>query len=89
MAIPKGVDLEGADHSKYGLQLIKNLYGQKQAGCAWYQQLVRGLTDIGFMHSKIDECVFYYKRSVLLVYVDDSIVMGSDAKKTGTSSEVN
>jgi hypothetical protein len=40
MEIPKGVQLQGADCSKYVLQLIKNLYGQKQAGRVWYQHLV-------------------------------------------------
>jgi hypothetical protein len=76
MEIPKGVRLQGADRSKYVLQLVKNLYGQKQAGRVWYQHLVRGLQEIGFTRSKVDECVFYYKQSVLLIYVDDSILMG-------------
>ncbi len=79
MDIPKGVQLQGADRSKYVLQLVKNLYGQKQAGRVWYQHLVRGLQEIGFTRSKVDECVFYYKQSVLLIYVDDSILMGPNA----------
>jgi hypothetical protein len=78
MEIPKGVQLQGADRSKYVLQLVKNLYGQKQAGRVWYQHLVRGLQEIGFTRSKVDECVFYYKHSVLLVNVNDSILMGPD-----------
>ncbi len=78
MEIPKGVQLQGADRSKYVLQLVKNLYGQKQAGRVWYQHLVRGLQEIGFTRSKVEECVFYYKQSVLLVYVNDSILMGPD-----------
>ncbi len=40
--------------------------------------MVDGLEDIGFTRSEVDECVFYYKNSVLLVYVDDSILMGPD-----------
>jgi hypothetical protein len=59
------------------LQILKNLYdGQKQAGQVWYQYLAKGLKDIGFPRSEVDECVFYFGRSVLLVYVDDSILMG-------------
>jgi hypothetical protein len=42
----------------------------------WYQYLAKGLKDIGFQCSEVDECVFYFGRSVLLVYVDDSILMG-------------
>ncbi len=81
MEIPKGVQLQGVDRSQYVLQLVKNLYGQKQAGQVWYQHLVQGLQEIGFTCSKIDECVFYYKNSVLLIYVDDSILIGPDKAK--------
>ncbi len=82
MEIPKGVRLQGVKNNKdYVLQLIRNLYGQKQAGRVWYQHLVRGLEKIGFTRSKIDECVFYYNKSVLLVYVDDSILMGPDEQE--------
>jgi hypothetical protein len=79
MEIPKGIHVEGAkDGEEYVLQLVRNLNGQKQAGRVWYQYLVDGLEDIGFTRSEVDECVFYYKNSVLLVYVDDSILMGPD-----------
>jgi hypothetical protein len=39
---------------------------------------VAGLKDISFKQSKADECIFYYNRTVLLVYVDNSILMGPD-----------
>jgi len=29
----------------------------------------------------VDECVFYYKKSILLVYVDDSILLGPDEEE--------
>jgi hypothetical protein len=75
MKLPMGVRLEGdANSDDYVLQILKNLYGQKQAGKVWYDYL--GLEEIGFVRSTVDECVFYYKSSVLLVYVDDSILMG-------------
>ncbi len=79
MEIPKGIQVEGTEEGEeYVLQLVKNLYGQKQAGCVWYQYLAEGLEEIGFSWSSVDKCVFYYKNSVLLVYVDDSILMGPD-----------
>jgi hypothetical protein len=44
MGIPKGVTMVGtADRTKYALCLLKNLYGQRQAGRVWYQYLSRGL----------------------------------------------
>jgi hypothetical protein len=77
MEIPKGVKLEGVENSKeYVLHIIKNLYGQKQAGRVWYQYLSKGLEEMGFIKSKVDECVFYYKSCLVLIYVDDSIIMG-------------
>jgi hypothetical protein len=81
MEIPKGVNLEGADRKDYVLKLLKNLYGQKQAGRVWYNHLVNGLLELGFVRSTADECVFYYNKSVLLVYVDDSILLVPDGKE--------
>jgi hypothetical protein len=78
MEIPKGVTLEGAYRKDYVLQLLKNLYGQKQAGCEWYKHLVQGILKIGFKCSKVDECILYYKKSILFVYVDNSILLGPD-----------
>jgi hypothetical protein len=82
MEIPKGVTMAGtADRTKYALRLLKNLYGQRQAGRVWYQYLSRGLKELGFTQSKIDECVFYKGTCVLLVYVDDTIILGPDEKE--------
>jgi hypothetical protein len=48
MEIPKGVKLGGDENSKaYVLRIIKNLYGQKQAGRVWYQYLSKGLEELG------------------------------------------
>jgi hypothetical protein len=78
MEIQKSICIRAKDGEEYVLQLVRNLYGQKQAGRIWYQYLVDGLLEIGFTWSNVDECVFYYNNSVLLVYVDDSILMGPD-----------
>jgi hypothetical protein len=54
--------LEGdANSDDYVLQILKNLYGQKQAGKVWYDYLVQGLEEIGFIRSTVDECVFYLR----------------------------
>jgi len=75
MEIPKGFHIDG-DRTKYVLKLIKNLYGQKQAGRVWNQHLLTQLRNLGFIQSKVDECVFYFKRSVFLVFTDDTILLG-------------
>lgn len=87
MEIPKGVNIEDPESSTvmkckdYVLQILNNLYGQKHASWVWYQYLVKGLLELGFKQSKVDKCVFYYGSSILLVYVDDSILMGPDDKE--------
>jgi hypothetical protein len=81
MEIPKGVNLEGADFKDYVLESLKNLYGQKQAGPVWYNHLVNGLLELGFVCNTADKCVFYYNKSILLIYVDDSILLGPDGKE--------
>jgi hypothetical protein len=58
------------------LKLLKNFYGQKQAGRVWNQHLVAGLCKIGFQQSKVDECVFYRNKTIFVVYVDDGIFAG-------------
>jgi hypothetical protein len=77
MEKPKGVQLDDTKNTRdYVLCIIKNLYGQRQAGGVWYQYLAKGLEEMGFIKSKVDECIFYDKSCLILIYVDDSIIMG-------------
>ena len=58
------------------MKIKKNLYGSKQAGRVWYIHLREGLLCRGFVKSKIDECIFYKRNTIFIVYVDDAIVIG-------------
>ena len=58
MELPKGIQTKHGDGKTHVLKLLKNLYGQKQAGRVWSQHLSQGLKDIGFEPSNVDECVF-------------------------------
>ena len=60
------------------MKLLKNLYGQKQAGQIWNQHLTTKLIACELTQSHIDEYVFYFKKSVFLVITDDTILMGPD-----------
>ena len=73
MEIPRGAEVPGHNSKDYVLQLVKNLYGQKQAGRVWNQYLHKGLMKAGFSQSKVDECVYYREGLVFMVYVDDGI----------------
>ena len=58
MEVPHGFEVEGAAPGEYVLLLLKNLYGQKQAGQVRFEHLRDGLNDIGFRQSKLNKCVF-------------------------------
>jgi hypothetical protein len=81
MELPKGVKMADGSRKMHVLKLLKNLYGQKQAGRVWNQHLVKGLTKIGFEHSEIDECVFYRSKTIFVVYVDDGIFASPDSNE--------
>jgi transposase InsO family protein len=82
MAIPKGFEIDEGKTDDYALKLHRNVYGQKQAGRVWNKYLVDILTKrVGFVQSKVDECVFYKGQTMYILYTDDSILAGPDEKE--------
>jgi histone deacetylase 1/2 len=67
MELPKGIEMADGSRKTHVLKLLKNLYGQKQAGRVWNQYLIKGLIRIGFQQSEIDECVFYRLKTIFVV----------------------
>ena len=89
MSLPFGIELKGGNSDDYVLKLLKNLYGQKQAGRVWNEHLVEKLHSIGFTSSLIDECVFYRDDVIFIVYVDDGIFLGkSDEQLSSIITEL-
>ncbi len=77
--IPRGCNIDNGDNKDYVLKVHRNIYGQKQAGRIWNQYLVNKLTEkVGFVQSKVDECVFYRGKTMYALYTDDSILAGPD-----------
>jgi hypothetical protein len=76
MKLPTAYSKPGVTPQTHVLKLLKNLYGQKQAGRVWNKYMTEHAIALGFVQSKADECVFYFKSSVMLVYTDDCIIMG-------------
>jgi hypothetical protein len=75
MHLPPGVNLPGLDRSKHCLQVLKNIYGGKDSGRIWFHHLRHHLVNvIGYTQSTYDECVFYYKTTIFVVYTDDGIL---------------
>ena len=72
--IPEGFNLLEQHKPGQCLQLLKSLYGLKQAGRNWYLLLHKWLTkEMGYIESKVDQCLFTdaTKSSFILIYVDD------------------
>ncbi|GMF57114.1 unnamed protein product [Phytophthora fragariaefolia] len=64
--------------------LKKGLYGLKQSGLLWNNEINAFLLSVGFVRSKLDPCLYTRRRNraltVLSLYVDDVIVVAeSDA----------
>ncbi|KAM2776095.1 hypothetical protein PS2_008609 [Malus domestica] len=63
-------------------KLRKSLYGLKQAPRAWFDKLFQALQSLGFSQSSSDASLFVVQALTLvivLVYVDDILVSGSDS----------
>jgi hypothetical protein len=89
MKLPAGFTAPGKtiteqNRKDYVLKLEKNLYGQKQAGRVWYLHLRKNLLKLGFKPSNHDECVFYYGKTIFIVYTDDTILLGPDKDELDT-----
>jgi hypothetical protein len=45
MELPRRLIFEGCHRDTHCLKLLKNIYGQKQAGRVWHEYLVEGLIE--------------------------------------------
>ncbi|TYK15005.1 cysteine-rich RLK RECEPTOR-like protein kinase [Cucumis melo var. makuwa] len=64
-------------------KLKRSLYGLKQPPRSWFERFKKAVTSYGFSQSQDNHTIFYkYTRNdkvvVLIVYVDDIILVGSD-----------
>ena len=84
MEIPKGFNVSGGNHN-HCLKILKNIYGQRQAGRIWSLHLKKGLQACGFTQSQVDECVFYNNTVIFMVYVDDAILLSPHSKSIDAS----
>ena len=80
--IPEGVELDSAFDC---LELVKAIYGLKQASRVWNETFDEFVCSIGFQASGFDPCLYIKivedQCVLVLVYVDDVLV-------TGTSNEL-
>jgi Reverse transcriptase (RNA-dependent DNA polymerase) len=84
MKIPRDFAIEGKTRDTHVLKLVKNLYGQKQAGRVWNQHLHDTLIKLGWRQSKADDCLYYKGNVLFLVYVDDGILVSPSSESLET-----
>lgn len=90
MELPMGIQTKHGNSKDHVLKLLRNIYGQKQAGRVWNTYLVDKLLSIGFKQSLIDDCVFYRGTLIFIVYVDDGIFLGkSDSEISQAITELS
>jgi hypothetical protein len=81
MQQPQGYEVKGKENLV--CRLKKSLYGLKQAPRKWYLKFDRFMTEQGYNRCHSEHCV-YFKRIengsyiILLLYVDDMLVAGSN-----------
>jgi hypothetical protein len=75
MRIPRDFSINGKDRSTHVLKLVRDLYGQKQAGRIWNKYLHEKIVGLDWIQSSSDECLYYKDSIVFLVYVDDGILI--------------
>ena len=80
MELPTSIEMRRGGTKTHVLQLMKNLYGQKQAGRVWNKHLHAKLSSLGFKRSNYDDCLYYKGKTLFAVYVDDGIFASPNAK---------
>ena len=76
MRLPQGYKRNRITRKTHTLKLLRNIYGQKQAGHVWNKFMDLGMREIGLKPSKFDPFLYYQGSVVFLVYIDDCIVFG-------------
>ena len=84
MKLLTSLRIKVVNQNNHCLQLMKNIYVQKQAGRVWNQYLVQGLFNIGFNQSDIDKCVFTELTSFFFC-VDYGCILIISSKYVGRS----
>ena len=87
---PEGFEEAGKEHMV--CRLKKSLYGLKHAPRQWYKKFDSFMMGHGYIRTNADHCVYVKillanKFIILLLYVDDMLIMGHDAKMIGDSTK--
>jgi reverse transcriptase-like protein len=73
------------------LKLVKAVYGTKQGGRVWYEDIRETLRQMGYKHTEADHAVFTHadsSMSTIALYVDDITMVFKDLQKINKDKEV-
>ena len=84
MEQPGGFKVKGNENLVRKLK--KSLYGLKQAARQWYKKFDSFMVDHEYKRNTSDHCIFVKRFLdgdfiILLLYVDDMLIVGHDARK--------
>jgi hypothetical protein len=83
MRVPEGLKIPGPNQNRnmFSVRLQRSLYGLKQSGRMWFNQLSNFLLQRGYINNDDCPCVFIKKSSdgfcIISVYVDDLNIIGT------------
>jgi hypothetical protein len=83
MEQPEGFEVKGKEHLV--CKLKKSLYGLKQAPRQWYKKFDSFMVGHRYKKTEANHCFYFRKFDegnfiILLLYVDDMLIVGQDAK---------
>ena len=89
MDIPPGYT--ATSEAKIACRLQRALYGLKQSPRAWFGRFSSAMRKYGFQQSNSDHTLFLKhqvgKITALIVYVDDTIIIGDDVEEISKLQE--
>ena len=73
--------VKGQEQKVYNL--VKSLYGLKQASCAWYEKLTQHILKLNLKHCNLDDATLFVKKVgrfvvFIVVYIDDLLMWGNN-----------
>ena len=76
---------EGLEDDGYVWDLIKAVYGLRQAPKCWHEHMTKLLAEIGFVQLSVDQCVFVNREggteTFFALYVDDGLIASRDPER--------
>ena len=71
------ISLDNEDNDTL-LKLKKHIYGRRDAGRAWWEFLLDGLTEMRCCQTETDQFVFIKYDVIILICVDDCVTLSKD-----------